>query len=248
MFSTTLLLLSLMCVYLCLDTKSYIGEGLKEQSCNSDLSFCTWNNIMPIFQKNKNQWVSVGSCRPTCRISNICVTEGGTRARGLDRASSNFTLKTMVFLKWSRASCRTEGSLPCTRKTGEPIETEPLSNKHTHTHKQTTDSTDGCVPEPDERWPAALREHHRRRSPTSLPESRVTSDLHQWHNNTPKRQWLKTHSLPQTIPAYFQTGCYMSYTFVEPYFVPQDDHAFRQQLVLWEENSNYVWVTEYHLL
>ena len=69
----------------------------------------------------------------TCRISSICVTEGGTRARGRDRASSNFTLKTMVFLKWSRASCRTEGSLPCTRKTTEQFETYPRGSKHTTT-------------------------------------------------------------------------------------------------------------------
>lgn len=54
---------------------------------------------------------------PTSRISSICVTEGGTRARGRERASSNFTLRTMVFLKCSRASCRTDGSLPCTERT-----------------------------------------------------------------------------------------------------------------------------------
>lgn len=53
-------------------------------------------------------------CFHTWRISSICVTEGGTRARGRERASSNFTLRTMVFLKWSSASWRTDGSLPCT--------------------------------------------------------------------------------------------------------------------------------------
>lgn len=70
------------------------------------------------------------SSLPTCRISSICVTEGGTRARGRDRASSNFTLRTMVFLKWSRASCRTEGSLPCTQEVTQ--KTAELSNNHHH--------------------------------------------------------------------------------------------------------------------
>lgn len=44
------------------------------------------------------------------------------------------------------------------------------------------DSSNGCVPGLDGRWPAASREHHRRKSPRSLPESPATSDLHQPHN------------------------------------------------------------------
>lgn len=218
--------------------------GLKVQNCNSDLSFCIWKqsqmtmkkNMWLIFHKNKSQWgrkqARLGACRPTCRISSICVTEGGTRARGRDRASSNFTLKTIVFLKWSRASCRTEGSLPCTQERhGKQENCLKLSLWAANT-KKTTDSSDGCVPEPDERWPAALTEHHRRRSPMSLPESRVTSGLHQLHKNKQKRQSLKTNSLALTTPAYFQTGYYIICTFVESYFVPKDDHAFCQQLIL----------------
>lgn len=155
-------------------------------------------------RKNK-QWarkhaIKFDACSPTCRISSICVTEGGTRARGRDRASSNFTLRTMVFLKWSRASCRTEGSLPCTHRghtkqqnwaeqwsssSQDWIVVDPLGSKDRKKQQE------GCAPEQDGRWPAASREHHRRRSPRSLPESRVTSDLHQSHRNKPEMQLIK---------------------------------------------------------
>lgn len=40
----------------------------------------------------------------TCSISSICMIEGGTLARGRDRASSSFRLRVMMFLKWSRAN------------------------------------------------------------------------------------------------------------------------------------------------
>lgn len=48
----------------------------------------------------------------TWRISSICIIEGGTLARGRDRASSSFKLSVMMFLKWSRANWRTDGSFP----------------------------------------------------------------------------------------------------------------------------------------
>lgn len=41
--------------------------------------------------------------------------EGGTLARGRDSASSSFRLRVMMFLKWRRASCRTDGSFPWRR-------------------------------------------------------------------------------------------------------------------------------------
>lgn len=50
----------------------------------------------------------------TCNTKSIWTMEGGTRARGLDRASSSFTLRVMVFRKCSRASWRTDGSFPLT--------------------------------------------------------------------------------------------------------------------------------------
>lgn len=50
----------------------------------------------------------------TCNTKSIWTMEGGTRARGLDRASSSFTLRVMVFRKCSRASWRTDGSFPWT--------------------------------------------------------------------------------------------------------------------------------------
>lgn len=129
-----------MCLYSCLDTNIYPGAGLRatnnrclssvclsvlesrhkllKQSCKlciaklKDMMLC----YLALLEREgmTQQWLN--ACRPTCRISSICVTEGGTRARGRDKASSNFTLRTMVFLKWSRASCLTEGSLPCTQQ------------------------------------------------------------------------------------------------------------------------------------
>lgn len=48
----------------------------------------------------------------TCSISSICIIDGGTLALGRDRASSSFRFKVIMFLKWSRASWRTEGSFP----------------------------------------------------------------------------------------------------------------------------------------
>lgn len=51
-----------------------------------------------------------------------------------------------------------------------------------HKKKNQLDHRDVYVPELDGRWPAAWREHHRRRSPRFQPESQATSDLHQPHN------------------------------------------------------------------
>lgn len=48
----------------------------------------------------------------TCSISSICMMEGGTRARGRESALSSLRLRVMVFLKWRRASWRTDGSFP----------------------------------------------------------------------------------------------------------------------------------------
>ena len=63
-----------------------------------------------------NEMESVRDCKEqteaTCSISSICMIEGGTLARGRDRASSSFRLRVMMFLKWSRASWRTDGSFP----------------------------------------------------------------------------------------------------------------------------------------
>lgn len=60
----------------------------------------------------------------TCSISSICIIEGGTLARGRDRASSSFRLRVMMFLKCSRANWRTDGSFP-------------WGHIHTHTHVST---------------------------------------------------------------------------------------------------------------
>lgn len=127
-----------MCLYSCLDTNAYPGAGpiatnnrclssvcLSARESRHKLQSCKWcsaklKDMMRCYlallerERLTQQWLD--ACRPTCRISSICVTEGGTRARGRDKASSNFTLRTMVFLKWSRASCLTEGSLPCTQQ------------------------------------------------------------------------------------------------------------------------------------
>lgn len=80
------------------------------------------------------------------------------------------------------------------------------------------------VPELDGRWPAAWREHHRRRSPRSQPESQAASDLHRPHN---KLDSYHKHSKLDTV---IQKLCG---TFVESDFVPEDDHALCEQLVLW---------------
>lgn len=50
---------------------------------------------------------------PTCNTSSICTMAGGTRAWLRVSASSSRTLRAMVSRKCSRASCRTDGSLPC---------------------------------------------------------------------------------------------------------------------------------------
>lgn len=82
-----------------------------------------------------NNKVRLCACGPTCRISSICVTEGGTRARGRVSASSNFTLKAMVFLKCSRASCRTEGSFPCRHQGQGNIRIQPHGRQTVETSK-----------------------------------------------------------------------------------------------------------------
>lgn len=65
--------------------------------------------------------------KSTCSISSICTMEGGTLARGRDSASSSFRLRVMMFLKWRRASWRTDGSFPCRRANTHVSETEPFN-------------------------------------------------------------------------------------------------------------------------
>lgn len=120
-------------------------------------------------------------CVCTCNIRSICMMDGGTLARGRDKASSSFRLRVMMLRKWSRASWRTEGSFPWGH-----------TQTHTHTHKYQyycawrLDKSVGvcgrvhvcvCAPAQGRRWPAAWRGHCRRKSPTCQPASPAASDL-----------------------------------------------------------------------
>jgi hypothetical protein len=94
--------------------------------------------------------ITNGARVATCRISSICVMEGGTRARGRDSASSSFTLRTMVLRNWSRASCLTEGSLPWIQmdrrtdsrthgQTTEHMDRQQNTRRNIRRHGQTTE-------------------------------------------------------------------------------------------------------------
>lgn len=71
-----------------------------------------WSAVMRAWEKKINKEKGLCVCGFTCRIRSICIIEGGTLARGRDRASSSFRLRVMIFLKWSRANWRTDGSFP----------------------------------------------------------------------------------------------------------------------------------------
>lgn len=68
--------------------------------CAVSLRVC--ERVMGELGKKMTKSLCVGDV--TCRISSICIIEGGTLARGRDRASSSFRLRVMMFLKWSRAN------------------------------------------------------------------------------------------------------------------------------------------------